>query len=250
MRACQYANALPQLGLCPLPIQGLPEVERVLIFVPHPDDECLGCGGAILKWRARGVRVRLVLVTDGSGAGELPEGTASIRQQEFRRACEQLGVEEWACWDEPDGQFVASNGFVQRARTCLQTFAPELVLLPSPLDYHRDHVRITAALAEEISSHASILHAGFYEVWSPLPVSHVIDITDVFEQKRRALMCHETALSCGAYDSAMEGLNRYRALYLGGAGRYAEGVLLCSREAFLRQSLRLLSLRLAVMRWH
>ncbi|MGI9862247.1 PIG-L family deacetylase [Moorella naiadis] len=41
--------------------------ERVLIVAPHPDDEALGGAGVILKARAAGSRVRVVVMTSGDG---------------------------------------------------------------------------------------------------------------------------------------------------------------------------------------
>ena len=39
---------------------------RVVVFAPHPDDEVLGCGGALADLLDRGARLDVVLVTDGA----------------------------------------------------------------------------------------------------------------------------------------------------------------------------------------
>jgi LmbE family N-acetylglucosaminyl deacetylase len=52
-----------------------------------------------------------------------------------------------------------------------------------------------------------------YEVWSPLPATHYVDISAVMERKLRALDCHRTALQSGPYRHAIAGLNAYRGLY-------------------------------------
>lgn len=246
----QQNQALNELGLCPLPrIWDISSLLRVLIVVPHPDDECLGCGGLIAALRAKNIAVRLILVTDGGGAGGLPEGAAQQRQAEFLRAAAVLGVDDCESWQAVDGAFSDSAAFQARVRQSLLDFAPDAVLLPSPLDYHRDHARIAAALVAEVSRAASVRWAVLYEIWSPLPVTHVLDITDFFAQKMAALACHETALACGDYAAAVEGLNRYRALYLGGAGRFAEAFVVLSREQLASRFSQLLSLRLSLLPW-
>jgi LmbE family N-acetylglucosaminyl deacetylase len=52
---------------------------RVLVFAPHPDDEVLGCGGALALHARRGDHVRVVVVSDG-GAGGDPQVRAAEAQ--------------------------------------------------------------------------------------------------------------------------------------------------------------------------
>jgi hypothetical protein len=40
--------------------------ERPLVIAPHPDDETLGCGGAIATWTTAGVQPDIVFLTDGA----------------------------------------------------------------------------------------------------------------------------------------------------------------------------------------
>ena len=37
---------------------------KIVVFIPHPDDEIFGCGGSILKWMDEGHEVHIVYVTD------------------------------------------------------------------------------------------------------------------------------------------------------------------------------------------
>ncbi len=39
---------------------------KVIVIAPHPDDETLGCGGAILRHIADGDMVHWLIVTDAS----------------------------------------------------------------------------------------------------------------------------------------------------------------------------------------
>lgn len=214
-------HQLDGLAPCPLPTElDLTQAKRVLVFSPHPDDETLGCGGTLARL-AKMCPVKVVLVTDGSGAGGLPAGASEVRQAEFVRALALLGVTDSIQFKQPDGHFEGSAELALRVLALLDDFQPDWVFLPSPLDYHRDHVRIAAFLEPMCRRAASITQLVFYEIWAPVPATHVVDITEQADLKKRALAEHATAMVCGDYLRAVNGLNSYRGLYLG-QGRLAE----------------------------
>ena len=62
----------------------------VLVIAPHPDDAELGMGGAILKFKAEGVRVGVLDLTDGEPT---PHGSPEIRTRETAAATEILGLD-------------------------------------------------------------------------------------------------------------------------------------------------------------
>ena len=51
----------------------------ILIFAPHPDDETLGCGWAILRAAQAGVRVHIAVLTNGDG---FPLATATALRKD------------------------------------------------------------------------------------------------------------------------------------------------------------------------
>lgn len=206
---------------CPLPVElDLSQARRVLVFAPHPDDETLGCGGTLARLSAQ-CAIKVVLVTDGSGAGGLPAGAAQTRQQEFARALGLLGVVDWECLQQPDGDFRANSALAQRVQEILHAHQPNWVFLPSPLDYHRDHIRISDFVEAICRKVAGIEQLLFYEIWAPVPATHVVDITEQAVRKQAALLEHVTALAHGDYVRAAQGLAQYRGLYLG-VNRMAE----------------------------
>lgn len=206
---------LAGLASCPLPQPlNLSLARKVLVFAPHPDDETLGCGGTLARL-ALLCPVKVVLVTDGSGAGGLPPEAAAIRQTEFVRALAVLGVSESVQLNQPDGEFQGSPELALQVRDLLADYQPNWIFLPSPLDYHRDHVRIAAFLEPLCRRCVSVTQLLFYEIWAPVPATHVVDITGEAQRKHAALAEHATAMPHGDYQRAVEGLNRYRGLYLG-----------------------------------
>jgi len=72
--------------------------KTVLIVAAHPDDEVLGCGGAIARWVQGGCQVHVLLLADGE-ASRATENVAADpeflkqRQQAARQAASLLGCE-------------------------------------------------------------------------------------------------------------------------------------------------------------
>lgn len=68
-----------------------------VIVAPHPDDESLGCAGLIAEARGRGVPVRLVVVSDGTGSHPNssrypPARLRALRESETLDAAAALGL--------------------------------------------------------------------------------------------------------------------------------------------------------------
>lgn len=70
----------------------------ILTVFAHPDDEAFGAGGTLARYAAEGHRVLLLCTTRGeSGLNRLDpddrDRMGELREEELRRACEQLGIE-------------------------------------------------------------------------------------------------------------------------------------------------------------
>jgi len=66
-----------------------------MVLAPHPDDESLGCGGAIAAAEAIGRRVVVVVLTDGTGSHPNSRSypaarLAALRERELRKAVVRL----------------------------------------------------------------------------------------------------------------------------------------------------------------
>lgn len=227
----RWAHRIAGWAQCPLPDPlELPDSGAVLVVAPHPDDETLGAGGTLALLAARGCDVHVVVVTDGRT--EDPLGVAGgdvveARREETRRALAVLGVDAVRFWDEPDGRFRNSTAFTQRFAALLEETSPRLVFLPSPLDYHRDHVAIALACLGPCRREAAGALVLLYEIWCPLPATRIVDITPVAEQKREAIRCYGMPLAYRNYLDGSMGLAAYRGTHIGGADeqRYAEAFL-------------------------
>ena len=187
---------------------GLPS-GRVLVLSAHPDDETLGCGGTIARLAARGDRVPLVIATDGDallvteGSGDL----ASRRRAEATEACRILGIEAPRFLGHRDrGLSRTHDRLVEDLGGIVHSELPDVIMLPWFGDANDDHNALNHALCE-VPMPGSTQIWG-YEIWSPLPANRLVEISEVIETKRSALLAHaaDTLLDL----EAMLGLNRYR----------------------------------------
>jgi len=196
--------------------------ERLLVLAPHPDDEVIGCGGLVALHLSEKRVVRIVVATDGAQAG-----SAQTREQESRRALSRLGGEVTLDFlGHPDrglGPTVASE-----LREVLLDFRPDLVLVPSPIEIHPDHLALSEIFCglvqadETLFADLATARVAFYEVGQPLRPNAIVDITAVAEAKFAAIAEHASQLEQRDYVGYARGLNAYRAMTLPPSTRFAE----------------------------
>lgn len=199
---------------------------RVLVFAPHPDDEVAGPGGVLALHRAAGDPVRVVVATDGL-AGD-PEHRfeaatyAARRRGESTRGLSELGVDDVVFWGFPDSCVLSPSDLergVLAAADELRRYRPDLVYLPWQHEGHPDHHALHTIVVHALDRGAFTGTALGYEVWNAMIPDLIVDVTAVTDQKRRAMLAHESQLAYVQYDHALLGLSAYRSLvHLRGRG--------------------------------
>lgn len=142
----------PLLDSAALPLRSVHTIAgSALIVAPHPDDETLGCGGAIALLRALGYAVHVLVISDGTRSHprslKYPAPRLqALREAETLEALSTLGVDQLdvTFLRLPDGSVPTAaspgiRGAVTRCRTCLATLQPETIFLPWRFDPHPDH---------------------------------------------------------------------------------------------------------------
>jgi LmbE family N-acetylglucosaminyl deacetylase len=199
----------------------------VLVIAPHPDDESIGCGGALCLHARRGDRVIAVFLTSGElGLKRLPREQAwQIREREARQAARIIGIARVVFLRQPD--WLLGDQMRQAAsalRPFLKQETPRMVYLPHPADWHPDHqtaLPVFRLAFQRSGLRLPVLRA--YEIWTPLrEYDHVENITAVMSRKLRAVRAHQSQLDGELnYERAVIGLSQYRGA-LAGHCDYAE----------------------------
>lgn len=215
---------------CPehLPLRTIEQIwaARVLVVAPHPDDECLGCGGAIAML-AGCCDLRVLVITNGTmshpNSRQFPAAALrALRESETRAAMNYLGVEPAAVHflglqdgavpmkgiegDAIEGDATGGDIFdiaLQQCRDYLAEAQPQLIFLPWRADPHPDHRAswqlINAALPQPAPRRVE------YPIWDwdeaqrgSIP-SHIdvwrLNIQAVLPQKRAAISLYRSQVS-------------------------------------------------------
>lgn len=201
----------------------LTEFRNVLILSPHPDDEALGCSGAVMLLNAAGASSRVVFITNGEGLhGEPSAEVAEKRVKEGIQASGMIGCREPIFLGFPDGGVKNHTGEVyERLKGIIEEERPDLVISPSPIDHHADHIATARAALDLFNKYGSF-RLAFYEIYSTVRFTHIVDITDVAERKRQAILNYMVSLygSPELYVHAALGLNAQRSIFTGRQGYY------------------------------
>lgn len=128
---------------------------RMMGVFAHPDDEVFCAGGMLAQWAEAGHETMIVSATRGE-AGQIQDAHAAtrntlgtVREEELRAACAQLGVRHVECLDYRDGMLreVDEETLASDIAAYIRAFAPEVVVTFGPDGGygHPDHIAISKA---------------------------------------------------------------------------------------------------------
>jgi len=172
----------------------------VLAIAAHRDDTEIVSGGTIIKLVDLGHEVGLLELTAGESGSR---GDAETRAKEAACAAEVMGVRFRVNLEFPDAGLYDTQENALKVAGVIRRTKPELVILPYWKQRHPDHATacnigyrgsFLAGLAKmpiegEAHRPRKIIYAASFHDVSP---SFVVDITEQFERKCKAVACYET----------------------------------------------------------
>lgn len=206
LRRIRDLQSLDGIGQ-PSPVEHL-RFNKACVLAPHPDDETIGIGGFLHKFKDN---VHVCCVTDG-GLGISSKSSseaAFVREAEFRSAMEYLGISTFTLLNGQDGLMAVNRAKLERFSWELY----DLVAVPNWLDSHRDHVGLVQIILDlartnKISPNTKIL---FYEVWSTLSIpTHFLDLTQSLQTKINAINIYQSQVAEIDYAETQAQLSRFR----------------------------------------
>lgn len=189
--------------------------DRILVLAPHPDDESIGCGGLLLKYRDQ---CDVVVLTDGRYGGlqnQDENDVVLLRKEEFKKVMEKLQITNYSFLNIEDGKL--SENFEIFSKINFDNY--DIIICPSQGESHIDHSSVYKFLAK-INPKAKIFS---YEVWSTIAnPTHFIDISDSMSKKQELIQLYSSQVIQLDYISKITGLNCYRGMTVYPAVSYAE----------------------------
>jgi bacillithiol biosynthesis deacetylase BshB1 len=176
----------------------------VLAIGPHPDDVEMTSAGLLAKMKSRGYSTGVLHLTRGEMGSR---GSPERREEEARAAADVIGVDHMEVLGPrgslEDGRVRASAEAKRALAEVLRRLRPRLVVAPFPRDPHPDHAQ-AGLLAAEAAHFAELgkfdaegephfvdqlIYAMYRAAFEP---SFIVDVTDEFETKRRAVLCYHS----------------------------------------------------------
>jgi LmbE family N-acetylglucosaminyl deacetylase len=182
----------------------------VLVVAAHPDDEVLGCGGAIARHVDAGDTVHVVFLTDGVGSRS-PEGvddapSVAVRTDAANTASGILGHEKPQAFFFPDNQLdtIGVLRISQALEGVVADLEPQIIYTHGGGDLNVDHQIVGRAvltacrpLPESTVEEIHCFEVASSTEWPvpgqgmPFTATTTVDITTTFDRKMQALKAYD-----------------------------------------------------------
>jgi len=198
----------------------------ILVIAAHPDDEILGCGGAMARLRAEGHDVKIAILGEGMTSRyrtrEETDRTLLCNLREHsRRAAEVVGVKELFCYDLPDNRFdtLPILEVIKIVEEMVQRHSPDTIFTHGFADLNVDHRvthRAVLTATRPVEGHCvrnlyafeipSSTDWSFHRMKPGFEPNTFFNIESTIETKKRAMACYETEVLAFPHPRSLEGL--------------------------------------------
>lgn len=122
---------------------------KAIIIAPHPDDEVLGAGGTLLRYKNEGESIAWLIVTTINSNSDADKEKSKTRTEEINRINQLFGFDKKFELNFPTTQLdqIPMSDLVSAISNIFREFEPEEVFVPHPSDIHTDHRAVFDAVA-------------------------------------------------------------------------------------------------------
>lgn len=183
----------------------------VLVVAAHPDDEALGCGGAMARHAAEGDKVHILFLAEGVTARypsadlQAAAGEIEARETMGRNAAQAVGAEPPRFVRNPDNRLdtVALIDLAKEVEREIAALEPALIYTHHGGDLNLDHRRVHDAVVTacrpveghpvraiysfEVLSSTDWTHSDAFARFRP---QHFVDIGAYLDRKLAAIDCY------------------------------------------------------------
>lgn len=212
---------------------------KVLVISPHPDDETLGAGGTILKYKDSKHRVYWLNITSIKKEYGFTEKKVQMRKKEIEKVISRYNFDGFFNLQlKPAGLDIYPLSFIiEKVSEVIMKVKPKAVFLPYKYDIHSDHrivfectfactkifrfEFIKKVFAMEVISETNF--STPHEYFSP---NYFVDISDYLNEKIAIKKIYKRDLGNHPFPRSSENIKALATIRGSQAGcKYAEGFM-------------------------
>ena len=175
---------------------------KILIICSHPDDEVIGCGGAISKHSEKGDEVYICVVSEGVSGQFAGKDAIKTRRSHANLAGKVLGIKEYFFHDFPHVKLdtIPQLEVNKVIESVVNKVKPEIVYTHFSKDLNKDHciVHDSTLVACRPSKAPFVKKILMYEIFGStqwLNPNCYVDITRHISKKLKALSEYKTEVA-------------------------------------------------------
>jgi bacillithiol biosynthesis deacetylase BshB1 len=172
-----------------------------LFVATHPDDIEITSGGTAIKMINDGKKVGIVDLTQGELS---TRGNLKSRKIETDNASKAMGIHYRKNLKMKDGNIENTKANREKLISVIRETQPAVVFAPYASDRHTDHINASHFIREcSFLSGLTKIKTGKLKEFRPqrvfyyrhaydFPITFIVDISDTFKQKMKAIECYST----------------------------------------------------------
>lgn len=192
---------------------------NILIVSPHPDDETLGAGGTLLKYKNSGNKIFWLNITNMKEEYGYSGEVIKDRKMQIEKVKMSYSIDGYYDLELRPAHLEQYNSgdIIAQIASIIEDIKPEVLILPNRSDAHSDHKKvydwciscskvfrhpyIKTILCMEILSETDFANPDHYFI-----PNYFVDITDYFEDKKKVLQIYSSELGKHPFPRSMEGI--------------------------------------------
>lgn len=190
-----------------------------MIISPHPDDETLGAGGSIIKFKREGNEVYWLNVTDVNEEYGWDKEFVEKRKSQISEIIKYYRFDGFINLKFKPAQINSSSipDLIQSIGQVLDEVKPGCIILPDYNDAHSDHKYVFEAgyacskifrrsYIRRILTMEVLSETNFGKPYNTFTPNLYVDITNDFEQKLQAISIYETEIKEVPFPRSIEAI--------------------------------------------
>lgn len=220
---------------------------NVLIVIPHPDDEVIGCGGMIQELVNRNTHVYVLCITvedERSVAKPVYVNGENLRILESVEVQRFLGYKQIEHLRIPERSFdqdaLVKKEIKDRLEQWISCQKINTIFIPNHFDMNPDHRTVCNICLDMIQEYLpkranDLKNIYLYEVWGPTQATHYYSLSgEQYQHKRHAMQLYKTQMETVDYCKIIDEISNSRNVSYRDLLKEADNELIPNKEFFER----------------